>query len=316
MDQMTGLKCGINGSSNGERLCDSCPKGQYVHTVCDSTRRTQCLACPHESYTADSNCLPKCLPCRFCDSKSHMRVLKECTASSNRECVCVTGFYCEDDGCEHCLPVHRCPPGSGVAKLATEKHNTQCVLCQTGTYNNVTDAITSCKPHTSCQDLGRAMERAGTVTSDAVCGDFISRCEWIVPTSIMAGLVVTLFIIIIIIFIYWRARHHRSLSDSSSSHCHLVNPPRPAFTSAHFITECNSQNPESWKDSITEQHIRALIQVNDCGPPCELETDGVTKTMTEKDEFCQSDHSNGFVGNNMRPIRYPSEPQEDEWTGT
>lgn len=62
--------------------------------------------------------------------------------------------------------------------------------------------------------------------------------------------------------------------------------------------------------------IPAVIQVNGYTPDCEVEADGATITMTTSEQFSQSDHSNGMRGNDIRPSRYLSEPQEDEWPGT
>lgn len=40
--------------------------------------------------------------------------LNECKAEANTVCKCVSGFYCNNAECEHCLPVTRCQVGEGV----------------------------------------------------------------------------------------------------------------------------------------------------------------------------------------------------------
>lgn len=285
---MTGLECKteeyLHDASGVKRCCERCRKGQYVRTDCGNNQR----------------------------------VLRECEASSDRQCVCKTGFYCTDNGCEHCRPVKLCPLGSGVVNQATPQNDTVCAPCQPGTYNSVNDAITHCQSHTRCGDLGREVKSAGTETTDAVCGAFISRCHWILPTSLWVGLVVTSLLIIILICIYWRAKHQSYMPANSSGPGIPVEPAPPSFAPAElkFPTECNSHWSLDQKATEPLFINTAVIQVNGYTSDCEVEADSATITMTTSELFSQSDHSNGMRGNDIRPSRYLSEPQEDEWPGT
>lgn len=45
---------------------------------------------------------------------NNQRKVNDCAADRDTVCECVTGFYCSDDQCEHCRPVHHCPKGEGV----------------------------------------------------------------------------------------------------------------------------------------------------------------------------------------------------------
>ncbi|XP_041758661.1 tumor necrosis factor receptor superfamily member 14 isoform X1 [Coregonus clupeaformis] len=313
----------LHDASGVERCCERCHKGQYVRTDCGKSTKTECETCQHEYYTAELNSLKKCLPCRVCHSSNNQRVWSECEASRDRQCVCVTGFYCTDDGCEHCLPVTLCPLGSGVVNEATPHNDTVCAPCLPGTYNNISDAITRCQTHTRCGDLGREVKSAGTETTDAVC-DVISRCPslsgcpWILPTSLWAGLVVTSLLIIILICIYWRAKRQSYMPANSSGPGIPVEPATPSFASAElkFPTECNSHWSLDQKGTEPLFINTAVIQVNGCTSDCEVESNSATITMTASERFSQSDHSNGMRGNYIRPSRYLSEPQEDEWPGT
>ncbi|XP_045574705.1 tumor necrosis factor receptor superfamily member 5 isoform X2 [Salmo salar] len=285
---MTELECKteeyLHDASGVKRCCERCRKGQYVRTDCGNNQR----------------------------------VLRECEASSDRQCVCKTGFYCTDNGCEHCRPVKLCPLGSGVVNQATPQNDTVCAPCQPGTYNSVNDAITHCQSHTRCGDLGREVKSAGTETTDAVCGAFISRCHWILPTSLWVGLVVTSLLIIILICIYWRAKHQSYMPANSSGPGIPVEPAPPSFAPAElkFPTECNSHWSLDQKATEPLFINTAVIQVNGYTSDCEVEADSATITMTTSELFSQSDHSNGMRGNDIRPSRYLSEPQEDEWPGT
>ncbi|XP_052350818.1 tumor necrosis factor receptor superfamily member 5-like [Oncorhynchus keta] len=307
----------LHDASGVKRCCERCRKGQYVRTDCGKSTKTECETCQHEYYTAELNFLKQCLPCRVCYSSSNQKVLRECEASSDRQCVCKTGFYCTDDGCEHCLPVTLCPLGLGVVNQANPQNDTVCAPCQPGTYNSVNDAITHCQSHTRCGDLGREVKSAGTETTDAVCGAFISRCHWILPTSLWAGLVVT-SLIIILICIYWRAKRQSYMPANSSGPGIPVEPAPPSFAPAElkFPTECNSHWSLDQKATEPLFINTAVIQVNGYTSDCEVEADGATITMTTSEQFSQSDHNNGMRGNDIRPSRYLSEPQEDEWPGT
>ncbi|XP_010867504.1 tumor necrosis factor receptor superfamily member 5 [Esox lucius] len=316
---MTGLKCHSNNSSKEEGKCKCCPKGQYVQTECDSSRETTCAKCPHDTYAAGLNYMNQCLPCRFCNGANNQRVLTECKASSDRQCECVTGFYCADQGCDHCLQVDTCPLGYGVLNRATRWNNTVCVPCQNGTYSNVTDALTPCQPHTRCEALRREVKVAGTDKADAVCGDFLSECPWILPASLWAGLAVSLLIFILIS--YWRAKRPSYSPANSSDKCIPVKPAFPPFPLAelNFPTECYSQYHERQDEKGPEPHFlnTDVIQINDCMSHCLLETDGPTISITPSEPVSQPDPSTTEHNRiNIGLTSSQSEPQEDEWPGT
>ncbi|XP_024911135.1 tumor necrosis factor receptor superfamily member 19L [Cynoglossus semilaevis] len=77
------------------------------------------------------------------------------------------------DGCA----CHQCPAGEQPSKVCGQIHspteNVECGACPTGTFS---DAFSSelCRPHVSCELLGRKVSAAGTTTSDATCGDCLS----------------------------------------------------------------------------------------------------------------------------------------------
>lgn len=106
--------------------------------------------------------------------------VKPCTAEANTVCQCKHGYYCSNDNCDHCVPAKTCSEGEGVqvrgtgcfhfkrhktmqfrpkskvqiAKpnlfllTASRTNNTICELCRDGTYSNVTDLLSPCRPHT------------------------------------------------------------------------------------------------------------------------------------------------------------------------
>ncbi|MED6271069.1 hypothetical protein CHARACLAT_016523 [Characodon lateralis] len=77
------------------------------------------------------------------------------------------------EGCV-CL---QCPPGQEPSKPCGQIQSpAEEVKCQSCTPGSFSDAFGSelCRPHTSCEVLGRNVAASGTLTSDAVCGDCLS----------------------------------------------------------------------------------------------------------------------------------------------
>uniref|UniRef100_A0A8C6TZF0 RELT TNF receptor n=1 Tax=Neogobius melanostomus TaxID=47308 RepID=A0A8C6TZF0_9GOBI len=74
---------------------------------------------------------------------------------------------------EDCVCV-QCPPGQQPTKACAEvqspSEEVSCQSCPAGTFSDALDSEL-CRPHLSCELIGRGMASAGTVTSDAVCGD-------------------------------------------------------------------------------------------------------------------------------------------------
>ncbi|XP_038850635.1 tumor necrosis factor receptor superfamily member 14-like isoform X2 [Salvelinus namaycush] len=266
------------------------------------------LGCKTEEYLHDASGVKRC--CERCRKGQYVRT--DCGKSTKTECeTCQHEYYtAELNFLKQCLPCRVC-------YSTTLQNDTVCAPCLPGTYNSVNDAITHCQSHTRCGDLGKEVKSAGTETTDAVCGAFISRCHWILPTSLWAGLVVT-SLIIILICIYWRAKRQSYMPANSSGPGIPVEPAPPSFAPAElkFPTECNSHWSLDQKATEPLFINTAVIQVNGYTSDCEVEADGTTITMTTSERFSQSDHSNGMRGNDIRPSRYLSEPQEDEWPGT
>lgn len=74
---------------------------------------------------------------------------------------------------EGCVCV-QCPPGQQPSKACAEvrspSEEVSCQSCPAGTFSDALDSEL-CRPHLSCELIGRDVATAGTETSDAVCGD-------------------------------------------------------------------------------------------------------------------------------------------------
>uniref|UniRef100_A0A3B4AD70 RELT TNF receptor n=1 Tax=Periophthalmus magnuspinnatus TaxID=409849 RepID=A0A3B4AD70_9GOBI len=74
---------------------------------------------------------------------------------------------------EGCVCV-QCPPGQQPSKACAEiqspAEEVSCQSCPVGTFSDALDSEL-CRPHLSCELIGRSVATPGTVASDAQCGD-------------------------------------------------------------------------------------------------------------------------------------------------
>ncbi|KAI7806762.1 tumor necrosis factor receptor superfamily member 5 [Triplophysa rosa] len=293
----------------GERKCKEtkCPKGNFVHQ-CNATF-VKCEPCPSNTFTAVDNHMDSCLPCRVCPSISNLMPDVECGADRNRQCKCKPGYYCKnltEDHCEHCSPVSRCPPGQGVTKNHTDLEDTKCKPCPDGTYNNVTDYISSCKNHTSCAYLGRHLKDPGNPTTDAKCGDFQAcrSCNWMLPAGLWAGLAVTALIIFLVLFIIYRRTKRRSQNSVMISEYFSSTSP----TFPPDILKCPAScGLEKYQEDQKLTHIAENHSNMDCSTKCDF---GTTQVMRVSEKYTTAnDCTDRIIFHSI----YQSEPQETEW---
>ncbi|XP_014189988.1 tumor necrosis factor receptor superfamily member 1B isoform X1 [Haplochromis burtoni] len=73
----------------GGRECKFCPAGMYQSDC------TTCEHCPAGSYTTDWNYEDECHLCLGdCNPKLHLKVVQNCTSTSDMKCDCEDGFRC------------------------------------------------------------------------------------------------------------------------------------------------------------------------------------------------------------------------------
>ncbi|XP_034001567.1 tumor necrosis factor receptor superfamily member 5 isoform X1 [Trematomus bernacchii] len=323
---MATINCtdGEHLGKNG-KCCDRCPAGQYKRTDCDSNKKTICAQCASGYYTATINYLPKCRKCMDCSEvNNHVRV-KECTTQNDAVCGCMSSFYCTEEKCEHCKPATRCALGSGVRVQATHPNDTICAPCEVRTYSNKSD-FSACLPHTRCENLGREYKTSGTRKTDAICGDFISHCHWMLPASLWSGLVLTALILFCLVC--WRGKRKsykpekkekaflkppfKTTGDGSISISLMEMFPAAPFTQLQPLPQnghCqeNSKLPLFNPEEDYEISCSTQDSVNSYHPITPLKASV---------SFAESTHTNGSAGYCTGILRTVSEPQEDEWCGT
>ncbi|XP_078108768.1 uncharacterized protein LOC144519486 isoform X2 [Sander vitreus] len=73
----------------GDRMCKMCPAGEYQKSC------TECESCPAGSYTIELNREDSCHDCyRDCRPDFHLKMVQNCTSTSNVLCDCEDGFTC------------------------------------------------------------------------------------------------------------------------------------------------------------------------------------------------------------------------------
>ncbi|KAK5891878.1 hypothetical protein CesoFtcFv8_012311 [Champsocephalus esox] len=79
-----------------------------VRRYCEPSGGRRCNKCPAGFYTLELNCEQNCHACsRDCSAESHLKVVQNCSRSSNMRCVCEEGFRCshhvtESRNCRDC----------------------------------------------------------------------------------------------------------------------------------------------------------------------------------------------------------------------
>ncbi|XP_038567059.1 tumor necrosis factor receptor superfamily member 5 [Micropterus salmoides] len=306
-------------NSKDGRCCDQCHAGSYMVAECSGTTKTKCAECGRKGYTATKNHLSNCRQCKICSPTNNQRTVKDCTTKEDTVCECVTGFYCSNVDCDHCLQVKDCPMGEGVKMKATRTNNTVCALCIEGTYSNVTDFNSPCQTHTRCEDIGRVLKTPGTRTSDAICGNFKSHCHWMLPASLWSGLVLTALIVFGLIC--WRAKRKSDKAARSSPPVTFINlvpaapvsplklPLPPTELNGYCQESCTVDgcdlpifNPDDNVVSCTQDSVDSCLPIT---------------PLKASVSFAESNHINGSAGySTSNFLRTYSEPQEDEWCGT
>ncbi|KAM7421050.1 hypothetical protein PAMA_015302 [Pampus argenteus] len=81
--------------------CKMCPPGEYQKSC------TECKPCPAGSYTTDWNCEKSCFNCfGDCRPDFHLKVIQQCTSTSDLKCICENGFVCSkvpfSENCKFC----------------------------------------------------------------------------------------------------------------------------------------------------------------------------------------------------------------------
>ncbi|XP_070695240.1 tumor necrosis factor receptor superfamily member 14-like isoform X1 [Pempheris klunzingeri] len=166
----------------GDECCPMCPPGSRVKTDCTMFINRTCVPCTEGTFMNQPTGRTQCLTCTTSDAGSGLKIKTSCTRTSDTVCEPLEGFYCMDpteDGCAAAQKHTSCLPGQYIRQNGTASEDTDCSDCTAGTFSDGT--FTSCLQHTQCESLNLPLEKPGTVSMDAECGE---------QSSNMTGLVI------------------------------------------------------------------------------------------------------------------------------
>uniref|UniRef100_A0A3B4ULQ7 Tumor necrosis factor receptor superfamily member 14-like n=1 Tax=Seriola dumerili TaxID=41447 RepID=A0A3B4ULQ7_SERDU len=200
----------------GNECCPMCPAGNRVKTDCTEFRSTSCLPCIEGTFMNHPTGLKQCFHCTNCDAGSGLKMRSSCTATSDRVCEPLEGFFCIDTRENNCVAARkhtRCQPGQYISQKGTASKDTVCSGCRNGTFSDGT--FTSCQPHTQCESENLQLIKPGTAASDAECRERNS----LNVTVIVIGVVVPFLVIgfVVVLFLVWKRRKRRAALKRNGS---------------------------------------------------------------------------------------------------
>ncbi|XP_022612376.1 tumor necrosis factor receptor superfamily member 5-like isoform X1 [Seriola dumerili] len=100
-----------------DKKCKMCSAGEFQKSC------TECEPCPAGSFTNDRNSEDSCHRCfGDCRSDYHLKVVENCTSTSDLKCVCEAGFKCNDKvrystvgNCRSCVKIPETPRNVATA---------------------------------------------------------------------------------------------------------------------------------------------------------------------------------------------------------
>jgi len=141
---------------------ESCSPGQYVS---GSARR--CAAC--ESGFTTSRDAAACEEWTDCPAGEF--VSKQGTASTDRECArCDAGTFSAAANSAECAEWSECEPGQYVVSAGSSSIDRKCAACARESFSTAQNSA-SCRAWTTCTWARTGTGKAGSPTTDAVCGD-------------------------------------------------------------------------------------------------------------------------------------------------
>ncbi|XP_051282410.1 tumor necrosis factor receptor superfamily member 14-like isoform X26 [Dicentrarchus labrax] len=189
------LPCHPSEYQRGNECCPKCLHGSRVKTDCTEFRSTSCLSCTEGTFMNHPTGRTQSYSCTICDAGSGLKIKTSCTITSDTVCEPLEGFYCLDSAEDGCMSAQRhtlCQPGQYIRQKGTALTDTECSDCSAGTYSDGT--FPSCQSHTQCESMNLQLIKAGTVSTDAQCGEQSSN-----PTGIVIGVVIVGAVIFLLI---------------------------------------------------------------------------------------------------------------------
>ncbi|XP_053404264.1 tumor necrosis factor receptor superfamily member 5-like, partial [Mercenaria mercenaria] len=166
------LPCDEKYQAENGNLCYPCSEGFYKVSDCVvNGEQARCRPCRNGEYQPSCDNSTKCDHCKlFCIDARQVKV-KNCTATSDIECLCKAGFYWKpstwkpDEG--YCDSHSKCGAGEGLVEKGTPYKNTKCKPCEEGVTYSSNASFDTCVPCSVCNST----EAFKCITTrDVVCG--------------------------------------------------------------------------------------------------------------------------------------------------
>ncbi|XP_036435655.1 tumor necrosis factor receptor superfamily member 14-like [Colossoma macropomum] len=183
--------------------CPMCAPGNRVYRHCTEDTSTTCVPCFDSTFIDAPNGLRECFHCTVCDPGRGLRVKTACTRSSDTVCEPLDGYYCTNEHSGSCILAQKhtkCNPGQYIKYRGTAFKDTERAECADGTFSN--GSLHICQPHSKCEDLGLTEIKAGTLSTDAECGNKT-------PAGLIAGIIVQVVVIIAVAVIIKDNTEHK-----------------------------------------------------------------------------------------------------------
>nr|XP_046253988.1 tumor necrosis factor receptor superfamily member 5-like isoform X2 [Scatophagus argus]XP_046253989.1 tumor necrosis factor receptor superfamily member 5-like isoform X2 [Scatophagus argus]XP_046253990.1 tumor necrosis factor receptor superfamily member 5-like isoform X2 [Scatophagus argus] len=209
----------------GTECCSMCLPGSRVKTHCTEFRPPSCQRCTEGTFMNHPTDLSQCFTCTNCDAASGLKLKTSCTATSDAVCEPLEGFYCMDSAEEGCKAAEKhssCQPGQYISQRGTALRDTECSDCSEGTYSDGT--FPSCQPHTQCESVHLQLIKAGTVSTDAECGEQSSDSR-----GLVVGVSVLFYLgIAVVVVVVFQREENKSKHRKKAKQEHREEPVYPA----------------------------------------------------------------------------------------
>uniref|UniRef100_W5LVD7 Tumor necrosis factor receptor superfamily member 5-like n=1 Tax=Lepisosteus oculatus TaxID=7918 RepID=W5LVD7_LEPOC len=159
-----------NYMKNGE-CCKKCEPGTKMKDEFQPCDKPKCDPCGDGEYMPNYNSDTKCKIQPNCDGNLNFIIEDPGSKTEVGKCVCKEGYHCSSEDCVTCAKHTECEVGEGVQRPGTKDRDTECESCLNESFSNITSAVEKCLKWTEC--TGDSVEiKAGTPTSDRVCGEY------------------------------------------------------------------------------------------------------------------------------------------------
>ncbi|KAL4604874.1 tumor necrosis factor receptor superfamily member 5-like isoform X2 [Arapaima gigas] len=192
------------------KCCSMCSPGTRVYMHCGENITNGCVPCLRGTFNDKPNGVLRCQKCTTCDEGLGLKMVKECTASSDTVCGVLEGNYCiepYEGGCRAAEKHTTCKPGQFIKRPGTNSTDAVCENCPEKSYSD--GFSTSCTPHTD-EDKGLPTVKPEDSGSDS---EDENNRQYVFILKITAGVAAVITATLAVICLYLSRRSTFSSDD-------------------------------------------------------------------------------------------------------